>query len=94
MASLARYAVTGSLWVTTLMLAVIGDKAPRRVYPAALTVAGAVTTAVITDEILSRRGDHMTESCLAAIEIDRAAQQGSATKVTPLRAAGRGDLAC
>jgi hypothetical protein len=73
------------------MLAVLGDKAPRRIYPGMLAVASTVTTAIITDEILSRRGDHVTESCLAAIEIDRAGQEREArARVTPLRAAGRG----
>lgn len=90
MASLARCAVTGSLWVTTLIVAVLGDKAPRRVYPAALTVAASITTAFIVDELAWRRGDRVTESCLAAIELDRAAQQGGAAKVTPLRTASRG----
>jgi hypothetical protein len=99
LASLARYAATGSLWVVTLALAVLGDRAPRRVYPGMLTVASAaaaaVTAGILADELARRAGDHVTESCLAAIEIDRAAQKPPrGGRVSRLRTAGdNGDLA-
>jgi hypothetical protein len=87
LASLARYAATGSLWVITLALAVTGDRAPRRLYPGVLAVAGAVTAAVLADELRQRAGDQVTESCLAAIEIDRGMQPRRGGKVTPLHRA-------
>jgi hypothetical protein len=47
--------------------------------------AAAVTAGVLTDELIWRRGDHVTESCLAAIEIDRSGQ----TPGRRLRVAGK-----
>lgn len=95
LASLARYVTTGSLWAITLAVAMIGDRAPRRLYPGMLAIASAVTAGVLADELAGLRGDHMTESCLDAIEIDREAQKRPrAGKVSRLRAAGeRAELA-
>jgi len=62
-----------------------------------LAVAGvataAATAAVLADEFRRRDGDQVTDSCLAAIEIDRAVS-APASKVSRLRTAGtRGELA-
>jgi hypothetical protein len=79
----------GSLWAITLAVAVIGDRAPRRLYPGMLAVAGAVTAGLLADELAGLRGDHITESCLDALEIDRETQnQPRRGTVTKLRTAG------
>jgi hypothetical protein len=48
--------------------------------------AAAVTAAVLTDEWRRRDGDSLTDSCLAAIELDREIEQGRHAKVRRLRA--------
>lgn len=93
LASLARYAATGSLWVVTLALVALGDRAPRRVYPGMLTVAAAaaaaVTAGVLADELTGRREDPVLTSCLSALEIDRRlAAEGGARGKRHLRAVG------
>lgn len=95
LASLARYATTGSLWAITLAVAVIGDRAPRRLYPGMLAIATAVTAGIVADELVGLRGDRITESCLDALEIHQETQtQGKGGRVTRLRAAGeRAELA-
>jgi hypothetical protein len=53
------------------------------IYPAALAAATAVSAAVLADEMLARRGaqvtaDQVTDSCLAALDIDRRGRDGEA----------------
>jgi hypothetical protein len=79
----------GSLWAITLAVAVIGDRAPRRLYPGMLAVTGAVTAGVLADELAGRREDPILTSCLNALEIDRrlSAEDGAGSK-RHLRAVG------
>jgi hypothetical protein len=71
-----RIVIAGALWLAT---AGAGAVTRRRGGPASspvlLTAAGAVTAAVLADEFLARRADQVTESVLAALEIDRRAQR-------------------
>jgi hypothetical protein len=93
LASLARYVTTGSLWAITLAVALVGDRAPRRLHTGLLTVttgaATAVTAAFLVDELAWRHEDRTTESCLAALKIDQALQADEKPG-RHLRAAGRG----
>jgi hypothetical protein len=93
-ASAARYATVASLWVITILLAVVTDRAPRRaggnILPIATAAAAAATAAVLTDELRRRSDDdHVTESCLAAIRIDRAGEGRRARRPATLRSAER-----
>jgi hypothetical protein len=89
LASLARYVTTGSLWAITLAVAVIGDRAPRRLYPGMLAIASAVTAGILADELAGRREDLTLTSCLSALKIDRRLNAEEGAGDTPhLRAVG------
>jgi hypothetical protein len=92
-----RLAAACSLWLVPAAARTLSQRRiPPAAYPAALAVAAAVTAAVLADELQARRGDQVTGSVLAALEIDRrdlaAADQ---RKAKPgLRLAGRPLAGC
>lgn len=68
----ARLAVAGSLWLASAGAGVVTARRGGRVsFPALLVAAGAVSAAVLTAELLARDQDQVTDSVLAALEIDR-----------------------
>lgn len=74
----ARLMVTAAAWLLPagVLLAVRrGRPELYPLYPAGLAMAGAVTSALIADELRRRAGDDMYESALAALRDHRKAQE-------------------
>jgi len=70
-----RLVTACSVWLVAAGSGVLGRyRLPRLVHPVALTAAGAVTAAWLVDDLLARRGDRVTESCLVALDLDRRIQ--------------------
>lgn len=63
-----RVATACGLWLLPVA-AITARRGVTPTYLAALSIAAAATAAVAADELTTRRGDQVTDSCLAALEV-------------------------